>query len=121
MSEQSDQIARYVAAIIKSRLEKVISQNEEFIKAFQQGMRNTIYDFPQGHYRRTGNLLRSVEYARIPSTEYKVAAIVYTDIYYAKRTAFTPTNTVSKLGYYLFSYNHVKNFLMKDLINQGIY
>lgn len=134
-------LARRLAEIAAKKLldkaGKTLLKRTDIINAFKAGLDNAIYDHPLGeYYTRTGNIRKSVKFKRQVSSKNIRSVRVYIDGNtlanlpningpkhqkdYSKYVAHDPTNTVSGKGFFPFSKKHIFNFVIKDLVRQGI-
>lgn len=114
-------------------------KGRQIVSAFKAGMDNAIYNHPAGKfYRRTGNLKKAVRFKKSierASGEVSVNLKVFVneDILsrlpnkkgqggnYNPYVIFSPTNTVGKVGYMPFAKQQVNDFILTDMIKQGIF
>lgn len=123
-------------------------RKEEMMAAFKKGMDNAIYNYPLkqykplSRYRRTGNLKKAVRFTKFlpgPASP-KLRAKVYLDdailarlynpmskdrmygryTYRGTNTGDKANHTAKGLGWYPFAKQNIINFILKDVLSQGI-
>ena len=142
-----EKVVQSLASKVLSNMDKKLKR-EEVIAAFKKGMDNAIYNYPLkqykplSRYRRTGNLKKAVRFSRYlpgPANPNLRASVYLDDNILAKlynpmsknrgygkytaggiNTSGRANNTVLGLGWFPFSKKNIADFILKDIVKQGI-